>query len=235
MDIEVQDKVKKILALSYGTDFVGEAEAALLKAQTMLKGIGLTVEEFERHTETEQSLAALDEIYDTTSGKRSNLYLSLMAVISSNFRCMEYSIRNKHTKEVQARLIGNKEDIELCLMVYKAAVKSMEHLADRYLHNLRVNSSPLLSNSPSKLKKSFMWGFSSGLNQKFEEQKAANSWELVLATPKNVTDKAIELRLVSAQKSQARLSGEAHESGSEAGRDWSHADANNARGKALES
>jgi len=183
VDEGVVEKIKKLLALHESTTSEGEAQNALKQAQRLMM----------EHKISEGDLYTKDKgrevIYITlTEGKRVERWRSYLAtILAENFGCVGYYNRYRHgVTKIMA--FGLEDDIEILRYAYTYTVEVAENLLRMYVAET--------GKSGANVRKSFLVGFTIGLKEALEEQRAEHQeWALVLQKPEEVQKEADELGL----------------------------------------
>lgn len=163
---KVLDKIKKLLALSQSPN-EHEAQAAMLKAQELMKRYDISLEQSNE----------IEYEYLTVQGDNGedNSYfrIPLANILAKNFRCKLYLRGNA------IMFYGHSEDCEICKNVYDFAYKTIKRLSNR-----RYNEARKLGYSTKGFYTNYQNAFLIQLKHKFEKQCTA----LMIVTPRDVED-----------------------------------------------
>ena len=187
---DYKEKIKKLLALAESNN-EHEAKAALLKAKELMAEY--KIEEIDLIDAKSRKVKRIYTQYEYT--KRGEWWIgSLAQVIAGNYCCRCASnIPHKGAQKRQIFFIGLEGDVEICEKIFGYAVESARKFGKLYLkENYRgVN---LSSQDKNRLKNSYAIGFSNGVHEAFEVQKAEKAesgeagWGLVMVIPQEVND-----------------------------------------------
>lgn len=174
------ERIQKLLALSGNNSSVNEAQAALLMAQKLLVRHNLDMADV---GSIRPPVENIDEKLIYSSGRAENWRVILASVIAANFRCKVYTSRIGIT---QIFFVGHSTDISIAVNVYHTASLMAEAGAEKFAANYPTGSRRRIGTD-------FKSGFVVGLRAQFEKQKNDNGWGLILATPKDVENKLMQI------------------------------------------
>ncbi|CQR74139.1 hypothetical protein SOV_22670 [Sporomusa ovata DSM 2662] len=182
---KVIDKVRKLFNLSK-SNFNGEADAALLKAQQLLMENDLTMDDV---TEPIPKPAVKDITIEFASTPW--WYKYLITILAENFRCEVLEEKLSRTRRRNFILISRETDIEVAKAVFQHAVVIVKHNSKRFreLGTTHENT--------------YIKGFLEGLMVKFKEQVKKNQWGLILIKDTEVVVAKEKFNPVKARKAQA--------------------------------
>lgn len=177
-DEKIIDKIEKLLALS-NSDNENEAKSAMLKAQELMAKHKIDRGQLEGKEQEEKPV-----IYLSAGPFREEWANMVSAVISDNFRCQSVESR-KSSGVFRIRFYGYEEDAEICVNVFKYAVK----LIRKRFMTLKAIYNEAGRDFKKNEKMNYVHGFCKGLVENFEEQKKqGESFALALLVPKAVND-----------------------------------------------
>ena len=175
----IEDKIKKLLALSQSSN-PNEAKAALLKAQELMLKYNLSMD-----YETDTS----EIITDFLDIKYDKYHLQMALIIAENFRTRTWAGRNK------LYYIGYREDVIASKSCLDYLVNESYKCYSRYMYENEA-SLPSITKSYSRyLYRQWMEGFVSGIRDSFDERKNDPEYELMLITPEEVKKEYEKLNL----------------------------------------
>jgi hypothetical protein len=163
-------KIRKLLALTQ-SNFSGEAESAMLKAQQLLMEYNLGMHDVSDIDET-IDVIELTLQYHTPPW----WYKYLIAAIAENFRCevLEESFYMSYRKVYF--LIGREHDARVAKDVFLYAVNLIDY-----------NGKPFRDLGATH-ENAYIKGFLSGLMAKFAEQVKENQWGLILVKDPEIVE-----------------------------------------------
>lgn len=186
---ETFDKLEKIKRLMDNAGTLGEAQAAALAFQRLLKKEGLTEADVFSHLKDAGDVQV--EPGESIPFKSKPMYVSLLAkVISENFRCRCFwNITNKKWKRCGdpcdvITFVGDASDVEIAVQVFNITHKAMIRLYKKWVKGEKERDYSLgygewsLSHGRA-MKQSYMIGFVNGLADAYDEQKK-NDQELAM-------------------------------------------------------
>lgn len=203
----VVDKIKKLLALYESTTSEGEAQNALKQAQRLMM----------EHKISEGDLYTKDKgrevIYITLAeGKRVERWRSYLAtILAENFGCVGYYNRSLNgVTKIMA--FGLEDDIEVLRYAYTYTAEVAENLLRMYVERT--------GKSGANVRKSFLVGFTIGLKQALDAQRAEHQeWALVLQRPAEVQKEADDLGIRTRKESTGIRDRHAMATGAQHGRE----------------
>jgi len=162
-------KIQKLLKLS-SSNYNGESEAALLKAQQLLIEYDLSMADIGGSTDKQ---AVTEEILEFKSLPW--WYGSLIVIIVKNFRCEALAKKNKSNGKDYI-IIGRETDVIVSKEVFKYAIAIIKHNSKQFktYGTAQVNT--------------YILGFLRGLTDKYQAQIEENQWGLILVKDKEVID-----------------------------------------------
>jgi len=167
------ERVKKLLALAKDNPNEHEAETAMLHAQEILAKYGMTLKDIEGE---QQELKKVIEISVTEPSGRIPWWKKQLAmVIADNFKCKTFMGGFRYNSSII--FFGLELDVEIAKEVYQYAELIVDKLAKSY-----VGKTYRQGKSTKGVRNEFIWGFITGLRDKFQEQINKNNWGLVLVT-----------------------------------------------------
>lgn len=177
-DPKIISRIQKLLALST-SNFQGEAESALLKAQKLMFLHGLAGEDINPAIASHEGVTEKEVQHSQTP-----LWHGKVAVIlASNFRCESmWRIQVKGAKRIRIMtFIGFEQDAEIVAAAYSFAIALVNY-------NMRCIKKRFPRVTRAYLN-TYIAGFIRGLRDKFIEQVKMEAWGLILVTPAAVTER----------------------------------------------
>lgn len=130
-------------------------------------------------------------------------YKNLASIIAMNFRCYPY-ISNGQSSSIQ--FIGLKEDVEIAKGVYLYAVETICYNCDKYVDERKEET----TDKPQRIRNAYIFGFLSGLRDKFAEQiKQNQEWGLILVIDPEVNKKVHDMHLVKGRGGRVKVTSNA--------------------------
>jgi len=223
-------KVKKLLRLADGTPYEEEAFAALLKAQEILLGAGLTMEEVGDLDDEEDEERVVQETLEDGMKSASTWKLMITRPICENFRvtpCVrtdDYGGSRMGSKFV---LIGLETDVAVCKETLMFAFGAFTTCFHRFLTKWKKESTRGRKGSRGltmRIRNDYLGGFVSGLENKFREQ--VESKALVLTQNAMVIDYVNDLKMTNGVKRKLTAFGDetAYSQGYRDGKSLDHTD-----------
>lgn len=198
MQNNIVEKIRKLLNLASENSNENESRSALLKAQRLMAENSLTEKEIVGGNK--QEIEVLTVSSSVKVGK-STWRSHLGGVFADNHRC--YCFLRGSGNEFFVTFMGEKTDVEICLMSYEYAVDVVE----RELNNLR-NTYRREGRSFRMVGNSYGINFSLGLDTAFKEQREEHQeWGLILSVPQEVVNEFNNLN-TKASKSKAYVNGD---------------------------
>lgn len=188
---KVIDRVKKLLALSTSS-YQAEAENAILKAQELLLANGLSMADVSSGESTKTDKEVIHESVNKGTVCRWHEKL-LAAVIAENFRCTAYFGTYDRTGQTFLKIMGLKEDVEVCKEVIEFTVRVADHMWLQYKRNNRIKGSLERRKGTFAVKNDYFRGFILGVKAKFAEQVQTKA--LILVKDPLVTQEERKLNL----------------------------------------
>ncbi|WP_373197469.1 DUF2786 domain-containing protein [Streptococcus sanguinis] len=170
-------KVQNLLELAYDAPNDEEGQSALLMAQKLMVKHNLAMSDIQKiHKNNIGETVAASE-YRMVWWKE-----KLAGILGANFRCKV--IRQRKVDEGITKMIffGYDSDAEFCTKVYKGAVLYLEYRLKRLF--------PTITKARWKdYKKSYLFGFLTGLNERFEKQtQSSEKFALMVQVPAEVLE-----------------------------------------------
>ena len=170
------NKVKKLLRLADGTPYEEEAFSALLKAQEILLGAGLTMGEGGDLDDEEDEERVVQETLEDGMKSASTWKLLITQPICENFRvtpCVRADDYGGSRMGSKLVLIGLETDVEVCKETLMFAFGAFTECFRRFLTKWKKESSRGRKGSRSltmRIRNDYLKGFVSGLENRFREQ-----------------------------------------------------------------
>lgn len=170
-------KVQNLLELAYDAPNDEEGQSALLMAQKLMVKHNLAMSDIQKiHKNNIGETVAASE-YRMVWWKE-----KLAGILGANFRCKV--IRQRKVDEGITKMIffGYDSDAEYCTKVYEGAVLYLEYRLKRLF--------PTITKTRWKdYKKSYLFGFLTGLNERFEKQtQSSEKFALMVQVPTEVLE-----------------------------------------------
>lgn len=170
-------KVQNLLELAYDAPNDEEGQSALLMAQKLMVKHNLAMSDIQKiHKNNIGETVAASE-YRMVWWKE-----KLAGILGANFRCKV--IRRRKVDEGITKMIffGYDSDAEYCTKVYEGAVLYLEYRLKRLF--------PTITKARWKdYKKSYLFGFLTGLNERFEKQtQSSEKFALMVQVPTEVLE-----------------------------------------------
>ena len=170
-------KVQNLLELAYDAPNDEEGQSALLMAQKLMVKHNLAMSDIQKiHKNNIGETVAASE-YRMVWWKE-----KLAGILGANFRCKV--IRQRKVDEGITKMIffGYDSDAEFCTKVYEGAVLYLEYRLTRVF--------PTITKARWKdYKKSYLFGFLTGLNERFEKQtQSSEKFALMVQVPAEVLE-----------------------------------------------
>ncbi|WNU95488.1 DUF2786 domain-containing protein [Streptococcus sp. DTU_2020_1000888_1_SI_GRL_NUU_041A] len=170
-------KVQNLLELAYDAPNDEEGQSALLMAQKLMVKHNLAMSDIQKiHKNNIGETVAASE-YRMVWWKE-----KLAGILGANFRCKV--IRQRKVDEGITKMIffGYDSDAEFCTKVYEGAVLYLEYRLKRLF--------PTITKARWKdYKKSYLFGFLTGLNERFEKQtQSSEEFALMVQVPAEVLE-----------------------------------------------
>lgn len=175
-------KVQNLLELAYDAPNDEEGQSALLMAQKLMVKHNLAMSDIQKiHKNNIGETVAASE-YRMVWWKE-----KLAGILGANFRCKV--IRQRKVDEGITKMIffGYDSDAEFCTKVYEGAVLYLEYRLKRLF--------PTITKARWKdYKKSYLFGFLTGLNERFEKQtQSSEKFALMVQVPAEVLEEQYKL------------------------------------------
>lgn len=170
-------KVQNLLELAYDAPNDEEGQSALLMTQKLMVKHNLAMSDIQKiHKNNIGETVAASE-YRMVWWKE-----KLAGILGANFRCKV--IRQRKVDEGITKMIffGYDSDAEFCTKVYEGAVLYLEYRLKRLF--------PTITKARWKdYKKSYLFGFLTGLNERFEKQtQSSEKFALMVQVPAEVLE-----------------------------------------------
>ena len=197
--------MKKLLRLADGTPYEEEAFAALLKAQEVLLGAGLTMEEIGDINEDEDGKRVVQETLEDGMKNASTWKLMIAKPVCHNFRvtaCVRTGDYGGSRRGSKLILIGLETDVEVCMEALVFAFRAFTKCFHVFLAKRKKEESKWGREASRgltmRMRNDYLKGFVSGLTTKFREQ--VESKALVLAQSELVMDYINDLEMTGGTK-----------------------------------
>lgn len=120
--MDYKDKIRKLLALAKSPE-PEEAKLALLKARKLMAEHKLTERDLDEHDTT-----VIQQEIDETFSKKANSWMApLSSIIGENYCCAAYRCkRGAKTTVWRVGFIGLKDDFEICVKIFRYAVRCVK-------------------------------------------------------------------------------------------------------------
>lgn len=168
-------KVQNLLELAYDAPNDEEGQSALLMAQKLMVKHNLAMSDIQKIQKKNIGETVAASEYRMVWWKE-----KLAGILGANFRCKV--IRERKVDEGITKMIffGYDSDAELCTKVYEGAVLYLEYRLKRLY--------PTITKARWKdYKKSYLFGFLTGLNERFEKQtQSSEEFALMVQVPAEV-------------------------------------------------
>ena len=208
-DSKILTKVKKLLNLSEDNAATNaEKELAFLKAQEIMIENNLSMEQIDKTEIGYKKIPIIQVIENAYSQQFGKIWYknTLAHIIADNFRCELYLRNNKYV------FIGFKNDIEIAMEVFLSAFWYMKHNASKLVQRSIKNYG-----TSKGVEKGYLYGFLTGLKDKFKEQVEKKGWGLILVKDNAIIEKKAEItkgcRTCSCRSRNTRYDFDAYEKG----------------------
>lgn len=165
-------KVQNLLELAYDAPNDEEGQSALLMAQKLMVKHNLAMSDIQKiHKNNIGETVAASE-YRMVWWKE-----KLAGILGANFRCKVIRQRKVDEGITKMFFFGYDSDAEFCTKVYEGAVLYLEYRLKRLF--------PTITKARWKdYKKSYLFGFLTGLNERFEKQtQSSEEFALMVQVP----------------------------------------------------
>lgn len=173
MDSKLLQKIQKLLSLSQ-SDNEAEAKNAMLKAQKLLAKNNLTLEEVSSTKFSEPGIVVTMGSHKWNAKFR----IPLAKILAENFRCETFLSNN------QICFFGHADDCRICTEVFNSAYSFIYSRGNKVYNEVKKRGG-----ETKGVFNSYAMGFLYGLDNALKIQAKA----LMIVTPKDVTEKFIEL------------------------------------------
>jgi Protein of unknown function (DUF2786) len=184
-------KIKGLLAIANDNESDEESQSAFLMAQKLMMKYNISLGEVEDVNDGQ----SINEGQVTAHKKLYWWEKQLANIMSENFRVKNF-INSKWTDSSAQRkravvFLGYENDValakEMYLLAYEAITSYSNQFVDEYYESMGISRTKQTTNN---IKNSYMRGFLSGLEEKFEEQVASMKQEygLMVLVPKEVVE-----------------------------------------------
>lgn len=184
---EIISKIQKVLALASNNPSAEEGQNAMLMAQKMMIENNISMSDV-----TISEIKTKEVLTQTVEQTKMSSWwhLNLAAIISDNFKCFNYTSRNKYEGITNIKFVGLKNDVETAKSVYLYAIEVVSYNSRKYVSTNKTRI------STKGMKNEYIFGFLQGLKDKFAEQIKNNNWGLVVVKDPAVDDvyKSLHLR-----------------------------------------
>ena len=177
--MDYKEKIKKLLALAVDADD-HEAKQALLKAREIMAREKLSENDLKDGDENSSEIVQV-ELRDIQFSTRKNAWVStLCSVLACYFPVCIFASRCKGKMTNHVRVGGFSDDVEVVAAIIRYVYDSVEMWTKNIARENKISKGAFYS----KIKKSFGYGFSVGMNTAYEEQNEQHqNWELALSAP----------------------------------------------------
>ena len=202
---QAAQKAKKLLRLADGTPYEEEAFAALLKAQEVLLGAGLTMGEIGDIDDDGDGRMVVQETLEDGMKNASTWKLMIAKPICNNFRvtgCVRTGDYGGSRRGSKLVLIGLETDVEVCMEALVFAFGAFTKCFRIFLTKRKEEESKwgreVSRGLTRRMRNDYLKGFVSGLTTKFREQ--VESKALVLTQSDLVIDYINDLEMTGSTK-----------------------------------
>lgn len=173
-------RIQNLLALSKSSN-ENEAQNAIMMARKLLIKHKLSMKDVEQY---KNESVKVDENRTGIKFRGSSWKSNLARVIADNFGCFLF-YRSGKTREVC--FYGKEEDVMICNIMFKYAIKSINLNGDKLIKRLKQDKRRKYFDG---IKGDYALGFIRGLDERFKEQiKSNEEWALVMVKEQIVIDK----------------------------------------------
>ncbi|WP_307993044.1 DUF2786 domain-containing protein [uncultured Clostridium sp.] len=173
-------RIQNLLALSKSSN-ENEAQNAIMMTQKLLIKHKLSMKDVEQY---KNESIKVDENRTGIKFRGLSWKSNLASVIADNFGCFLF-YRSGKTREVC--FYGKEEDVMICNIMLKYAVKSINLNGDKLIKRLKQDKRRKHFDG---IKGDYALGFVRGLDERFKEQTKSNEeWALVMVKEQIVIDK----------------------------------------------
>ena len=203
MKNDIEEKIKKLLALSESNN-PNEAKAALLKAQELML----------KYNISEGNAGTDAEICTESIHISRNRYAKRIAVlIADNFRTKTW-LSTQHIN-----FMGFREDVTASRLCFEYLIEESAKCFNDYVYNHKDSFEDNTKSYQNYIYRQWMDGFVAGLEEAFESRKSELEYQIMLITPEEVLQEFNKMPLHSVRLgSGKRLSEEAYDTGYENGK-----------------
>ena len=165
--MDYKDKIRKLLALAKSPE-PEEAKLALLKARKLMAEHKLTERDLDEHDTT-----VIQQEIDETFSKKANSWMApLSSIIGENYCCAAYRCkRGAKTTVWRVGFIGLKDDFEICVKIFRYAVRCVKSEQKKLRKQHRDYYTP---QEIAKICDSYGYGFARGVYEAFTRQNEEN-------------------------------------------------------------
>ena len=188
---DYKEKIRKLLALAESPNEF-EAKAALLKAKELMAQH--KIEEIDITDIKSKKVKRIYTNYFYT--KRGDFWVGILAkIIAENYCCRCAGNVTYNSQRRQVFFIGLEDDVELCAKIFEYAIESAKSLSNIYVKKWYKGCN-LTTKERNDIKKSYAYGFATGVREAFEEQKDKDEtgWGLVMVIPTEVNNECSGFR-----------------------------------------
>jgi len=171
-NINIADKIRKLLELSNNNPSEHEAIAAELKAQELMAKYDLTLEQVKHEPKSKKIIETV--YYHTGKHEMKKWKYRLASTISNNFRCKTLMYGRD-----EVAFYGYEDDAKIALQVFTYLYEAGNRLAVRYYNQCRKNGE-----MTKGVMNTYLMGFNNGISSVLEKQCKA----LMIITPQEVID-----------------------------------------------
>lgn len=176
----IDEKIRKIVALIDGAATEGEARAASLALQRLLVANNLKLEDIN----LDDAPAEVGEEVCDLGRRIPEWKKTLAVVVAANYRCRAYTSYNNNGRTVV--FVGEGEDAVVASCCFRASANAAENCFRSYCGRMKAMGYGNVSRQ-SGVKGTWMLGFISGLKRAYEEQVSSDeSLALAIVVPESV-------------------------------------------------
>lgn len=222
MDEKIKDKIRKLLALSHGTDSDNESYVALQKAQALMAEYKLSEKDIKPEEASKKCIHKRTNFSYTY--RSSDYYLNELAeIIAENFCCINYISKAKKKQRCTVYFMGKEEDVSIAEEALNIANFAIIHGYNKVWKSMcemyGIDYIPAKLFNPAKL--GYIKGYMEGLKEALRTQREENQeWGLVLVAPKEALEFYNSLHEMNINFSTPRVSGSYYNEGYTDGRSF---------------
>lgn len=179
---DIRDKIAKLLALSKSTS-EKEAQAALLKARQLMAEHKLQMEDI---CMREKKRVIVERIGVTCTTMTDPWAVPLSAIIAEHYCCKAHTVRRPGTRTAEIGFAGMEDDFAVCKQAFLYACDCVKSRCREIRGEHQKMGYP--AKDIREMCNAYGFGFNSGLQAAFSQQKAQHQWGLVMTVPQEVLD-----------------------------------------------